>query len=226
MGLWAYPRGGMDFFMSRFLVLVKKDLSQLKNTLGPALLFCFPILLLLSIGSEFHDRPQDFALLSFWISLFLGISSLSYRSFSLEQRYQCFGLYSQLRVPKWMIFCSQSLVNFFSSLLMSAVYLVIMLVFWNLPELSMMSLLPPLVMISISLACLGSFLSLLLQVEREFLFALFFLPLATPLFLAALSLSLKNEQAWIWVMAIFLGLSVFLSALLFEFFFDELTQSH
>jgi ABC-type transport system involved in cytochrome c biogenesis permease component len=212
--------------MNKMLALLQKDLEQLKNTLGPALLFCLPILLLLSMGSEFYDRPQEFALLSFWVSFFLGISSLYYRSFYLEHRFSCFSIYTTLRVPKWMIFCSQSFVNFLGSVLIGFTYSAFVQIFWNIPDFNWAQCLALVAMISLSLACLGTLLSLLLQVEREFLFALFFLPVATPLFLSALSVSLEGQETWIWIMAVFLCLSVFLSAMLFEFFFDELTQSH
>ncbi len=212
--------------MKVLLCLLKKDFRNLRLSLGPALFFCLPLLLFLSVGSEFSERPHELANLSFWISYFIALSSLFYRSFSLENRFQSFHIYTALRVPKISIFVSQSLVNFLGAVLIGVCYLSIVQIFWAHSDFDFLNFFPLILVISLALSPLGSLLSLLLQIEREFLFSLFFLPVSTPLFLGALSISHQSEAPWFWVMSIFALISIFLSALLFEFFFDELTQSY
>lgn len=209
----------------KFAALVNKDLKHLKISMGPALFLALPLIFLISIAnqSEFDQRFSFRG--AFWICFFVASVSLFYRSFGFEIRNKNFGIYSCLRVPRLSVFYSQVLVNFLALLLIGIFYLFLSRLFWSPSDALSARWIWILLLSCGGLAPLGSLLSLLLYFEREFLFSIIFLPLSIPVFLAAYSLSLEWEAAWLWVLAIYGVLSHFLCAATFEFFFDELTQT-
>jgi len=170
---------------------------------------------------------MNYESLSFWVVFFIGQTSLLYRSFALEHRFQTFHNYTAWGVPSSAIFWSQTLCNWLGGILLGLFYLLLANLFGKSPIALNAEFLLVLVAVNLAMAPLGTLLSLLLQVEREFLFGLFFLPSSVPVFLAALSITEgENPTTWFSVIAIFVLISGGLSAFLFEFFFDELTQSH
>jgi len=213
--------------MKKFFTLLAKDFSQFRDAGLSALFFGVPIFFLLSMAADFFDRPMNYESLSFWVVFFVGQTSLLYRSFSLEHRYQCFHVYSTWGVPPWSIFWSQTLCNVIGGVVLGLFYLLIANLFGKSLITLDLELFGTLMAVNLAMAPLGTLLSLLLQVEREFLFGLFFLPASIPVFLAALSITEgENPMTWMSILAIFILVAGGLSAFLFEFFFDELTQSH
>jgi len=213
--------------MKKFYALFCKDFSQLRDSGLSALFFGIPIFFLFSMAADFFDRPMNYESLSFWVVFFIGQTSLLYRSFSLEQRFQCFHVYSAWGVPNSSIFWSQTLCNWLGGILLGLFYLLLANLFGKTPLSFNLDFLICLLAVSLAMAPLGTLLSLLLQVEREFLFGLFFLPASIPVFLAALSITEgQNPSTWMYILFIFILISGGLSSFLFEFFFDELTQSH
>jgi ABC-type transport system involved in cytochrome c biogenesis permease component len=86
-----------------------------------------------------------------------------------------------------------------------------------------MRILSMVAMTSVILSPIGTLLGLMFQIEREFLFPLIFLPIATPVVLGAYSFGLQDGQNWLWILATFLVGSIFICSLIFHFFFDDLT---
>ncbi len=213
--------------MTKFFTLLAKDFSQLRDAGLSALFFGVPLFFLLSMAADFFDQPMNYESLSFWVVFFIGQTSMLYRSFTLEHRFQSFHVYSAWGVRSSSIFWSQAFCNALGGIILGLFYLLLANLFGK----SAMSLSSEffltLVAVNLAMAPLGTLLSLLLQVEREFLFGLFFLPASIPVFLAALSITEgENPTTWMSLIAIFILIAGGLSAFLFEFFFDELTQSH
>lgn len=208
--------------MKRFITILRKDLKQSREVVGPSFLLCLPLLVLFSLGMDGETHKEMASRVIFWICLFISLISLFYRSFSGENRYGNFHIYTSLRVKASLVFWSQTLLHFLFAFALGIFY-------WFLSRLltGLEADTPYLLLgfVALALAPLGSLLGLMLQMEREFLFSLIFLPLSTPVFLAALSYETTALNSWLYVLGIYATLSLYLSAFLFEFFFDELTQS-
>jgi hypothetical protein len=104
-------------------------------------------------------------------------------------------------------------------------YLALTVLFFSPIDIDLTALIEVIILTALALAPIGTVLGLMLQLEREFLFSIIYLPLATPVILAAFSLSGDLSGAWMYVLLSFLVGGSFLSAFTFEFFFDELSQS-
>lgn len=212
--------------MEAFLTLLKKDMRNAKQSIGPAIFLGVPLLLILGFGNEIEIDQVLSWRSAFWLSFFISITSLFYRSYGFEHRYKCFHVYKAFRVSKVKIFLSQVLSHLVAVWVLGFAFLFFTNILFS-PrdlDLSQMSLL--IFAVSLALAPLGSLIGLLLQFEREFLFALFFIPLTAPIILASHHLSLEgSSSSWAWLFGAFILLSGFMSSLLFEFFFDELSQA-
>lgn len=206
--------------------LFQKDLSALRFSLWPAILLSIPLLVILEFTTSSADIEKIRWQPAFWIVFFFCSTNLLFRSFSLEVRNKNFYIYSAAQTPRLQIFLSQTLINTLGLALMGLAQMLILFILWSPQEIDLASHLGVLLLASTSLAPVGTLLGLMLQLEREFLFSLFFLPLAAPLVLAAFNLSMEWSWTWASMMIAFCLISSFLSALAFEFFFDELSQSH
>jgi ABC-type transport system involved in cytochrome c biogenesis permease component len=206
--------------------LLAKDFRNLKSVVLPALFLGIPLILILQFTTESTDQGLIHPLSAYWVVYFFSAVALLYRSFSAEHRYSTFIVYSALGVSRLKIFLSQALFQWIGLVVLGAIYGALIHFFWPSVELDWKVGLTVLALVSLCLAPLGSLLGLMLQTEREFLFSVFFLPLCTPVLLGAHSLCQEWSQAWFSVLAVFALMGGFVSALLFEFFFDELTQSH
>lgn len=204
--------------------LLLKDLKNLKNTYVPALLMSLPLILILGMSSNEPSTDLVSWRSAFWLIYFISTSALFYRSFEQENRSRNYSLYFSLRLPRWMIFLSQSFVQFFAASLLALSLFIFIQIFWSPSDFSWQPF-GWASLVSLSLAPLGCLLSLLLRLERDFLFALFYVPISSPALLAGYQLSLGYQQAWFYSLLIFCVLSLFLSSLLFEFFFDELAEN-
>lgn len=206
--------------------LLYKDFLNARSALLPALLLGLPLILILQFTTQETERGPLAWTSAYWIVYFFSAVNLLYRSFSFEHRSQNFILYSAFQIAPIKIFCSQALLHFLSLLFMGLVYLGLIFVFWSFPFHDMERLMTALLLSSLCLAPVGTCLGLMLQTEREFLFSLFFLPLTTPVILGAHALSLEWTTSWGSVLGIFALMGSFVSALIFEFFFDELSQTN
>lgn len=205
--------------------LLKKDLKNAYYSFGPALLLGVPLILLI-----YFAKSDDLSWISaFWITFFFSTTSLYYRSFGQENQSRNFLLYVTLRVPRLSIYFSQTIIHILSATLLGYLYFGLSLLFFSPPEFSTYPLCVLIPLVAMALSPLGTLLGLSLQLEREFLFALLYLPLATPVFLAGLHLSQNPDfdlfSAWTRVLIAFILLGSFMTAFLFKFFFDELSQT-
>jgi len=207
------------------LALVLKDWSNAKNSFYPSLLLGLPLILLLS----FLDNRTNSNLLHqnqfYWLIYFYSSISVFYRSFGFEHRFHNFHIYRSLDIAPWKVFASQCLAHFGICILIGLAYLIFIPIFWPTENWPIFELLALTAAIAACQTPLGCLLGLLLQFEREFLFALFFLPIMTPLLLAASQLSEDFYPSWVYILSAFFLAGSFVSALVFQFFFDELTQS-
>ena len=206
--------------------LLAKDLRNARWAFWPAMILGIPLLLIIQFTQDSSGEKISW-LSAFWITFFLSSTSLFFRSFGLENRFKNFQIYSALKISKLRVFLSQSLMHFLSVFLLGLGYLVITVLFWSPHEIDWQKILGILALTSACLAPVGSTLGLMLQLEREFLFSVIYLPLATPVVLGAYSLCLPEHSAnWLYVLWSFFLCGSFLSAFVFEFFFDELSQSN
>lgn len=211
--------------MTSFLILLKKDFRNAKQSIGPAIFLGIPLLLILGFGNEIEVDQALSWRSAFWLSFFISVTSLFYRSYGFEHRYQSFLVYKAFRVSKIKIFISQIISHLVAVWLLGFTFLFFTTVLFSPHDLDVKQMALVIFGVSLALAPLGSLIGLLLQFEREFLFALFFIPLCAPVILASHHLSLEDSSAsWAWLFGAFILLSGFLSSLLFEFFFDELSQ--
>ncbi len=209
-----------------FFALVSKDLENAKWAFTPALMLGVPLLLLVEFTQSSSPNERVSWLSAFWISFFIATTSLYFRSFGLEHRFKNFHLYSAIKTSRLQIFMSQTLVHFVSAFLLGLCYLFLCLVFFSPGSIDWMMYLKLIALVSICLSPLGTLLGLMLQLEREFLFSIIYLPLATPVILAAHNLCMPDASPnWLSVLSIFALAGGFVSAMIFEFFFDELSQS-
>jgi ABC-type transport system involved in cytochrome c biogenesis permease component len=208
-----------------FASLLKKDFRNLKNSFLPALLMGLPLILVLGMSAQNPSTDMIHWRSAFWVVFFVSSTALLYRSFEQENRSKNYSLYFSIRLPRFLIFLSQSLVQWISCIFLSGVILALVAIFWS-PNEAVLSSWGWAILLSAGLCPLGCLLSLLLQFERDFLFALFYLPLASPALLAGYHLSIGYQASWLYALLIFCCLSAFLAAFLFEFFFDELIENH
>jgi len=202
--------------------LLQKDLRNARFILWPALWLGIPLLLIL----QFSNDQQSFDSVSwktaYWVAYFFSATAIFYRSFAQEHRFQNFGIYLSFSIPRWKILLSQLLVHSAVLFLLGFIYALLVMIFWSPQNFPWSHLLSVSLLVTLALVPVGTLLGLMLQVEREFLFSIFFMPLVTPLVLAASAMS----EAWIWswssLILAFLIMGSFLSFFLFEFFFDEL----
>lgn len=209
--------------MRSFFSLLKKDFENFRFSFLPSILMGLPLFLILGFGNEIEFDQNLSWRSAFWLSFFISVANLFYRSFSQEHQNSNFQVYRMLKIPRIQILLSQSIIQALQSMALGLIYCIMAVVFFRAPDFDFAQMLTLIFLASICLALPGSFLGLFLQFEREFLFALFFLPLATPVILACHSLSLQPQASWLYALGIFLLLGGFLSLFLFEFFFDELT---
>ncbi len=202
--------------------LLFKDFRNALSSFGPACILGVPLLLILQFTKG--DTGIDGGA-AFWVTYFFSSTSIFYRSFAQERRFKNFQIYSAFRVPKLQIFFSQSALHFFLSIAVGAVYLALCFLFWSPFDGEVFKMMGVLALVSACLAPLGTLFGLMLQLEREFLFSVIYLPLATPVILGAHSISLDAGGIWFKILLSFGVLAGFLSALLFEFYFDELSQN-
>ncbi|MDB5037574.1 MAG: hypothetical protein JWQ35_1102 [Bacteriovoracaceae bacterium] len=205
--------------------LLAKDFRNAHWAFPPALILGIPLLLILNFTQDNSAEKISWRS-ALWITFLLSSTSLFFRSFGLENRFNNFQVYTAFRIPKLQIFLSQALIHFVSAFLLGLGYLLFCILFWSPKDLDLLSTMGLLALASACLAPMGTLLGLMLQLEREFLFSVIYLPLATPVVLAAYSLSLVDASTnWLYVLISFLVAGGFISALIFEFFFDELSQS-
>lgn len=204
--------------------LLQKDFFNLKDIFPSAVLLGVPLLLILQFTTSGTEQGLIDPLAAYWAIFFFSSVALLYRSFSLEHRHSTFIVYSAFGVSRLKIFASQALIQFLGLLSLGAIYSGLLLIFWPSLPIDWTNGTAALFLAAACLAPLGTLLGLLLQTEREFLFSIFFLPLCTPVILGAHSLSTEWTQAWAAVLSVFALAGAFVSALIFEFFFDELSQ--
>lgn len=207
-------------------ILIQKDIRHLKAAFPSAVLLGVPLILILQFTTEGTEQGILNPLSAFWIAYFFSSVALLYRSFSLEHRNSSFIVYTAFGIAKWKVFWSHCLAQWMGLVLLGVAYGLLFHLFWPQVTISVTQSLGVLALTSLALAPIGSFLGLLLQTEREFLFSIFFLPLCTPVLLAAHQLTIEWTDAWFSVLSIFCLIGSFLSSLLFEFYFDELSQTH
>lgn len=205
-----------------FRALLEKDLKNSARSLGPCIFLGLPLILILSFFRESFKAHDIHWLAAFWLSLYIGLSALFYRSFGFEHA-SSFLLYTSLKIKPRLIFWSQALAHWLVSVAMACSYLFIVFILWSPSDAPLLNLILIAALSSLVLCPLGSLLGLMIQAEREFIFSLLFFPLSTPVILASLELSLHWDSAWLYVLGIFAALSCFLCSFIFEFFFDELT---
>lgn len=211
---------------SVFISLLKKDIRNAVWAFIPALMLGIPLILILEFTQSSAPQEKISWKAAFWISFFISTTSLYFRSFGLEHRFRTFHLYSAMNISRLSIFVSQSLTHIFSTFFLGLSYLLIVLLFFSPNDLDALAITKLIALCSVALSPLGTLLGLMLQLEREFLFSVIYLPLATPVILVAHHLSANPEAPrWLSLILIFTLLSSFLSALIFEFFFDELSQN-
>jgi len=209
--------------MNILKILLWKDLKNAGFAIWPALLLGVPLLLILQFTAGESSLSFRTAL---WVSYFFSSVSLLYRSYGQEFRSRNFQIYSAFQISKLAIFTSQALVHAASLCLVGLVYFGLSILFWNPIDIHWSACLTAILLVSLCLAPLGTCLGLMLQLEREFLFSLFFLPFASPLVLGAYELSGDQGELWGGLLLAFFLIGSFLSAAFFEFFFDELSQTH
>jgi ABC-type transport system involved in cytochrome c biogenesis permease component len=203
--------------------LLKKDFRNALLSMGPALLLGVPLLLIMQFTQSSASTEKISWNSAFWITFFFSSTALFFRSFGFENRFKNFHFYTAYKIPHLRIFLSQCAVHIISLFVMGVFYLLLSILFFSPPSADLSLLLKVLALTSLTLAPVGTFLGLILQVEREFLFSIVYLPLATPVILSAYSLSSSFEGSWLYVLLSFLVGGSFLSAFTFEFFFDELS---
>lgn len=208
----------------RFLSLLEKDTRNALNAFGPALFLGVPLLLVIQF-----TKSEGYPWVSgYWLTFFFSTTSLFFRSFGYENRFHTFHTYTVLSVPRLSLFVSQALVHMITINLLGLCYLLLSLLFWSPVSPDWQSVLLLSSLSALALSPLGTLLGLMLQLEREFLFSVIYLPLATPVILSGYSLSLEGwsiGSGWAQVLVGFILGGGFLSALIFEFFFDELSHS-
>lgn len=205
--------------------LLKKDFRNACQAFGPALLLGVALLLILQLTQSSDSALRLPWRSAFWLTFFFSSTSLFFRSFGLEHRFKNFHVYTAFQVSRSKIFWSQTLVQMATSTALGAAYLLLVTVFWTPSDLDWLAMIEIILLISAGLSPLGILLGLMLQREREFLFSVLYLPLATPLILGAHETSNEIASSWLYLLVSFTFVSGFLSAFLFEFFFDELSQS-
>lgn len=206
------------------MALLLKDFRNARASMPPAILLGVSLLLIL----EFTQSPLTTERMAwrsaYWIIYFFGVTSLFYRSFGFENHSNTFHIYRSFCISPLKVLLSQCLVHCLSASIIGITYLFMTVLFWSPTDLNWASTLVKIVITSVILSPIGTTLGLMLQMEREFLFSLTFLPLATPVVLGAYALELQSDSAWPWILAIFFVGGCFLSALVFQFFFDDLTN--
>lgn len=210
--------------MRLFLTLLQKDARNAKQSLWPAILLGIPLILLLAISNEVEKDQWMSWRTAFWFSFFFSSTALFYRSFGQETYSRNFGIYTAFRVSAKSILASQTLIQFASLLILGIFLGLLTQIFWSAPDFLFVELVKLIVLSSLTLAPTGSLLGLLLQNEREVLFPLFYLPFASPVIIGTHSLSSQANSSWMYIIGIFCIVGGFLSFLIFEFFFDELTE--
>jgi ABC-type transport system involved in cytochrome c biogenesis permease component len=174
------------------------------------------------------EAPTDQAssIAKLWVSFFIAASSVFYRSFQAENSNRNFILFTQFRVPRIFIFISQSINQALRLFFIGMTYILILHFLFSFQITDWARWVLVFLEVSLCLAPLGTLLGLGLQAEREFLFSLIFIPLIAPIILAAHAMSL-GEQISVWssITGAFGIISWFISSVIFEFFFDDLTQT-
>ncbi len=211
--------------MKSFGALLKKDWHNHLQSIGPALLLSGSLLLLIQWTQSPSPANHVAWESAFCLSFFVASMSVFYRSFGQEHASQNFQIYTAFNIARWKILLSQSMLHLWTLILLAGSTFLLTFIFWppfdySLSHIALLSLFFPL-----CLAPLGALLGLMLQREREFLFAITYLPLATPIFLGLHQL-LSQGFAGIWLRVLFSFalVSGFLSFFVFENYFDELTK--
>ena len=209
----------------RFALLLKKDFRNALSAFGPALLLGIPLLLIIQFTQSTEYFEQVSWKSAFWITFFFSSTSLYFRSFGLENRFKNFQLYTGFRISKLSVFLSQTLIHILTATILGVCYLGLTLLFWSPKEVNLLMMIALIALTSGALSPLGTVLGLMLQLEREFLFSVIYLPLATPVILGTYSLSTDPVSNWLYIVLSFLVGGGFLSAMIFNFFFDDLSQT-
>jgi ABC-type transport system involved in cytochrome c biogenesis permease component len=205
--------------------LLLKDFRNALASFGPAMMLGIPLLLILQFSQDANSEKLTWQS-AFWVAYFFSTTSLFFRSFGLENRHKNFQFYTAFRVPKLQIFFSQSLIHFLTTCILGLGYLLLVVVFWSPRDLNLTWFFAIIVLTSACLSPIGTVLGLMLQLEREFMFSVIYLPLATPVVLGAHALTTADfSMNWLFVLLSFLMVGGFVGAFVFEFFFDELSQS-
>lgn len=212
--------------MSLWNALFFKDWENFKHNFGPAVLLGIPLILVMGFSNEVEDGINISWRAAYWLSFFFSSTAIYYRSFGLENRFRVFHVFTALRVKRLPIFVSQAFFQMILGSILGAAYLGLISIFWTPQDLSWPSMLLLSFGASLCMAPVGSLLGLALQWEREVLFSLFFIPYITPLILAVYHLSIERTASWAYLAGIFFVVGSFVSALIFEFFFDDLTQTY
>jgi hypothetical protein len=206
------------------MALIGKDFRNAIASFGPAMMLGIPLLLVLQFSQD-ADAPKISWQTAFWLTYFFSTTALYFRSFGLENRYKTFQVYSAFQVSRVRIFLSQTLVHTLTASIIGFGYLALVILFWS-PHDVNPRMIELICLASVCLSPLGTVLGLILQLEREFLFSIVYLPLATPVILGAHALSQPEFSiSWLYVLVSFFLVSTFIAAAVFEFFFDELSQS-
>ncbi|MBN8462823.1 MAG: hypothetical protein J0M01_08405 [Dechloromonas sp.] len=203
------------------LALLKKDFRNACASIGPAIMLGIPMLLIIEFTQSSTSTVSWRS--AFWLTYFFGSTALYFRSFGLENRFKNFHFYTAFKISRLKIFLSQAIIQFLAAFLMGCFYLLMTVFFFSPTDLDARHFVELIALTSLTLAPIGTVLGLMLQLEREFLFSIVYLPLATPVILASFSLSLGLEGSWLYVLLSFLVGGAFLSAAIFEFFFDDLS---
>lgn len=205
--------------------LIVKDWKSSLWTLFPGFALGVGLLIVLCFTRSATNFSES-QVSDLWAAFFVASILIFQRSFHLESASKAFFFYRQIKASLKLLFIFQFISQALRLFIIGIIYWMIQAFFFSSPQIEITNLLVTLGCISLSISSLGVLFGLILAFEKDLLFSLLYLPTISPLMIAAYQASSGHQTAvWLSIMGSFGIISLFLSLLIFEFFFDELTQN-
>lgn len=224
----------MNFFNVISWIVWKDLLSELRSreSISSMLFFALSVILIFGFSFSMEQEAIDTLIAGvIWVAFgFTGIIGLG-KSFTIELQNDCLDALQISPIPKGAIYLGKLMANLLFILIVELILLPLFVIFFNIEILDKLPLLLVIIVAgTLGLSAIGTFLSALtVQVRaREVMFPILLLPLAVPVFIAAVEATrsvLNGEplafyQRWIELLVVYDVIFVVLSFWIIEFVLD------
>ena len=225
----------MEWLRGVWLVFQKDILFELENweTVSLLLVFALAVLFLFNFSFDLSQKESlKFIPGFFWLTiLFTSVLGFT-KAIEIERRENAIQGILLTPIPRESIYIGKVLSSFLFLLIVELILFPLFFVFMSLriPLQSMHLFLVPIVLGSLGLSALGTFMALICQVSPRggILFSLGYFPLAVPIlisvtkmFQGVLSPSVVSVQPWLRFLIVIVVVELVSSVLLFEYLMEE-----